>query len=133
MFTCMFTCILSCRQVFLLVSRTNTSSEILNCNYESLNFFSRCYIRPGSSASSLLLFHTFFLSHSRFCSFSLSCCILLLFTIISSGRILLCIFLSSITFSSPFLVFLYSKRIHAHSLSFTRSLKYLSILSSSRD
>lgn len=73
-----------------------------NRNYESLNFFSPH--RPGSSASSHL-FHTLSLSFSLFFSFSRSCCILLLFTIISSGRILLCIFLSSVT---SFLVLLYN-------------------------
>lgn len=81
-------------------------------NYEPLNSFFQYYIvlKVMHSLSSfthfLFLILTFFsFSLSPSLSFSRSCCILL-FTIISSERILLCIFLSSITF--PFLVLLYS-------------------------
>lgn len=100
-------------------------------NYEPLNSFFQYYIvlKVMHSLSSfthfLFLTLTFFsFSLSPSFSFSRSCCILL-FTIISSGRILLCIFLSSITF--PFLVLLYSL-IHLYTYARTFFQSFIKIL-----
>lgn len=98
-------------------------------NYESLNFFSQYYI-VLEVVHLLLLFYTLALSliHSLHLSRSRSCCILLLFTIISLGRILLYYFWAVLLFlllTSFF--FIVNTSTHTHSpftLSFTHSLKY---------